>query len=95
MLKNLGPNTPKPLVAETGNDYAVLHVPRNRPRETNLQLLRMMQALTSVIGAASVFTTFFAGLNALLNISSAILTITLFMLGGTAGYYAFKASNHK
>jgi len=87
-------NKSKSLIAETGKGYELLPDPKKQQLETDFKILQMLQALTSAIGAALTFTTLFSGFVTFLNTSSTIQTITLLILGGILGYYAFKVSKH-
>jgi hypothetical protein len=87
-------NKSKSLIVETGKGYELLQNPKKQQLETDFKILQMLQALTSVIGAALTFTTLFSGFATFLNTSGTIQTITLLILGGILGYYAFKVSKH-
>ena len=97
MLSKGGTDSTKPSIEDGSNNGGVLQdqKQRQRQRQTDFKLLRMTQALSGVIGAALVFTIWFADFAAPLNISNGVMTISLLILGGTVGYYAFLMSKHK
>jgi hypothetical protein len=68
-----------------------LEVQKERHRKADCKLLQIIQALAGVLGGAL----WFADLASPLNISKAIQTVSLMVLGGILGYFTFLLSKHK
>ena len=80
---------------EIRREFDLIQDPKKQQQESNQRLLQMTKALTSVFGAALLFTKLFSYLAADLNFSTGVLSIVTLLVGGILGYYALVISRDK